>query len=115
VTATHWREREAALRAAASILGVATNDRGLSEAVDPAPRRFHNRDIWVIGAERFTSALTKAIGNDDMCAVLAGLGHRRGTTVGMLPGTIDQAVDSADILCHPHRCRSTASALGLLG
>jgi len=33
----------------------------------------------------------------------------------MRPGTIDQAVDSADILCHPHRCRSTAGALGLLG
>ncbi|SNQ47665.1 hypothetical protein FRACA_20061 [Frankia canadensis] len=38
--AAHWREREAALCAAASHLAAATNRLGLAVPVDPAPRRF---------------------------------------------------------------------------
>ncbi|ABW16461.1 hypothetical protein Franean1_7140 [Parafrankia sp. EAN1pec] len=59
--ATRWREREAALCAAASHLAAATNRLGLAEPVDPAPRRFHSRDIHVLGGERLTRALTDAI------------------------------------------------------
>ncbi len=59
--ATRWREREAALCATASHLADATNQLGLAEPVDPAPRRFHSRDIRVLGAGRLTRALTDAI------------------------------------------------------
>jgi hypothetical protein len=114
MTAAGWREREAAVCAAASVLAAATNDLGLAEPVDPAPRRFHDRDIRVIDGERFTAALTEAIADVELNALLARLGYRRGVTVGTLPGTIDQAVDSTDLLCDPDRCRSTAGTLGLL-
>ncbi|WP_230205226.1 DUF4037 domain-containing protein [Parafrankia elaeagni] len=66
ISATQWRAREAALCAAASHLADATNRLGLAEPVDPAPRRFHTRDIQVLGAERLTRALTDAI-NDPSC------------------------------------------------
>jgi hypothetical protein len=72
------------------------------------------RDIRVIGAERFTVALTETVTDPQLRAVLARLGYRRGGTVGMLPETIDQAVDATDVLTHPDRCRATASALGLI-
>jgi hypothetical protein len=114
MTAAGWRDRETAVCAAASILAAATNDLGLAEPVDPAPRRFHDRDIWVIDAERFTAALTAAITDVELNEMLARLGYRRGTTVGTLPGTIDQATDSTDILCVPDRCRSAAGTLGLI-
>jgi Domain of unknown function (DUF4037) len=114
LVATRWQEREAALCAAMTILGEATNDLGLSEPVDPAPHRFHGRDIWVVAAERFTTSLTEAIADLELRALIARLGFRRETMVGRLPGTIDQAVDSTDILSHPHRCRSAAATLGLL-
>jgi hypothetical protein len=111
--ATGWREREAALCAAASLLGEATNRLGLGEPVDPAPRRFHSRDIRVVGAGRFTQALTEAITDPLVRAVLDAVGHRSDGTVCALPGTIDQAVDSVDLLAHPERCRAAAPALGL--
>jgi hypothetical protein len=69
LAAADWRQREAALCAAMSILGKATNDLGLSEPVDPAPRRFHTRNILVISAERFTAALIKTINDVAMSAV----------------------------------------------
>ena len=112
-----WREREAAVCSAGEILGAATNELRLAEPVDPAPRQFYARDIRVVGGDRFTVALTAAITDDEVVALLDRLGHRAGggagATVGMLPGTIDQAVDSTDVLCHPARCRAAAGMLGL--
>ena len=108
-----WREREHALCCAARLLAAATNRLGLCEPVDPEPRPFHNRDIQVIGAERFTVALAGAITDPELQAVLTRLGHRRGGDVGVLPGTIDQAIDSTDVLCDPRRCRTAAATLGL--
>lgn len=113
VAAVDWREREAAVCAGASVLARATNDLGLCTALDPAPRRFHGRDIQVIGGEAFTTALTAAIADADALALLDRLGSRKGNDVGALPGTIDQAVDSTDILSHPARCRAAAALLGL--
>jgi hypothetical protein len=110
-----WREREAALCEAAAILGTATNDLGLSEPVEPAPRRFHTRDIRISGAAEFTTALTEAITDVEIRTILTRLGYRRGTKLGLLPGAVDQAVDSTDVLSHPDRCRATATALGLHG
>jgi hypothetical protein len=76
LSATQWREREAALCAAASHLAAVTNRLGLAEPVDPAPRRFHSRDIHVFGAERLTRALTDAISDPPLRTLLTRLGHR---------------------------------------
>ncbi len=91
LTASHWREREAALVAAASVLAAATNDLGLAEPVEPAPRRFYDRDIRVLGAGRLTDALTAAVADPAVLGLLDRLGRR-------LVGAIDQVVDSTDVL-----------------
>jgi hypothetical protein len=111
--ATGWRVREEAVVAAASVVAAATNDLGLCEPLDSAPRRFHTRDIRVVGAERYAIALAASITDPQVRALLGRLGHRRGGALGSLPGTIDQAVDSTDVLMHPDRCRAAASMLGL--
>jgi hypothetical protein len=115
LTATGWREREAAVCAASSVLAAATNRLGLAEPVDPAPRRFHSRDIRVVAAEEFTASLTAAITDPEVRALLARLGQRGGATMGALPGAIDQVVDSTDVLSRIDRCRATAATLGLVG
>ena len=110
--AAGWREREAMIGAAARVLAEATNDPDLCPPLDPAPRRFHTRDIRVLDAERFTVALTAEITDPVLGGVLARLGVRRGT-VPRLPGTIDQASDSTDVLTAPARFRTAAPLLGL--
>ena len=109
--AGHWRDREAALGAAAGVVAAATNELDLCAPVDPAVRQFHDRDIRVLGAERFTVALTAAITDPEVRALLARLGVRRDTAVGALPGTVDQAVDSTDVLSNPARFRAAAPML----
>ena len=111
--AAAWRDREAALVAAAGVVAAATNRLGLATPVEAGPRRFHDRDIRVLGADRFTAALTAAITDPAVRALLERLGARRGQPVGALPGTIDQAADSTDVLSHPDRCRAAAPMLGL--
>lgn len=109
--AADWREREARLCAAASELGAATNALRLAVEVDPTPRRFHERDIRVIDAGRFVDSLIQAITDPIIRSFVDGLGVRAG--VGRLPGAIDQAVDSTDVLTNPARCRAAAGLLGL--
>jgi hypothetical protein len=113
LAAAGWRDREAAVCAAASALVAATNRLGLAEPVDPAPRRFYERDLRVVAAEALTEALTVAITDPQVRALLTRLGQRPGASVPRLPGAIDQAVDSVDVLSHVDRCRAAAPALGL--
>jgi hypothetical protein len=113
LSAMRWREREAALCAAASHLAAATNQLGLAEPVDPAPRRFHSRDIQVLGADRLTRALIDSISDPQLRALLTRLGHRPAGPLGHLPGAIDQATDSVEILAQPSRRRDYAPMLGL--
>jgi len=112
--ATDWRSREDALVRAASAVAAATNDLGLCEPLDPSPRQFYDRDIRVVGAERYTIALAASITDPQVRALLGRLGSRRGGPIGCLPGTIDQAVDSTDVLLHPARRRAAAPMLGLV-
>ena len=112
VLAAHeWRQREEALTEAARRLGAATNALGLADPVDPGPRRFHTRDIRVVDAAGFTVNLAAAITDPPVRALVDRLGQRQG--IGRLPGAIDQAVDSTDVLTHPARCRAAAALLGL--
>ena len=111
--AAHWRDREDALVTAAELLAAATNDLGLAAPVDPAPRRYYTRDIRVVGADRLTVALTAAVTDPEVRALLDRLGGRRGGPVGRLPGTIDQVTDSTEILGDPGRRRTAAPLLGL--
>ena len=112
LSAADWRDRERLIGTAGSIVAAATNELGLCPPVDPAPRRFHARDIRVLGAERFTVALTGAITDPALLAVMDRVGRREGA-VCRLPGTVDQAVDSTDVLTNPARFRAAAPMLGL--
>lgn len=111
LSATSWRAREEALVAGSSLLAGATNDLGLGETLDPSPRRFYTRDIRVLGADRFTVALTAAITDPVLREVLDRLGTRAG--IPTIPGTIDQAVDNTDVLGNVARCRAASALLGL--
>jgi hypothetical protein len=115
VHADGWREREAALCEAQRELAVATNRLGLAAEVDPEPRQFYGRDIRVLSAARFTTALAGAVTDPEVRVLIdgAGLRVRDGGGIPTMPGTIDQAVDSTDILTHPDRCRDAQAMLGV--
>jgi hypothetical protein len=93
LAAADWRERERHLVAAASAAGRRTNDI-FGTAVDPAPRRFHDRPIMVVGGARFAAALADA-----------------GPRGRPLVGAVDQWVDSTDVLSHVGRSRAAARGL----
>lgn len=113
LSATDWRAREASIATAAGLLAEATNKLGLAEPVDPGVRQFYTRDVRVLGSERLVTALTDAITDLELTALLDHLGRRPRSTIGVLPGAIDQAVDSVEVLTHPSRCRAAAPILGL--
>ncbi|WP_233624534.1 DUF4037 domain-containing protein [Actinoplanes sp. ATCC 53533] len=113
LAAAGTREREDALVTAAGLLVAATNELGLAAPVDPEPRAFHTRDIRVLHAERLTVALTAAVTDPGVRALVDRLGGRRGGPIGTLPGTIDQVTDSTEILVDPARCRRAAALVGL--
>lgn len=107
-----WREREQLITEAARVVGERTNELGLAGPIDPAPRQFYERDVRVVDAERFTIALAEEITDPVLRALIDRLGLRHGR-VPRLPGTIDQAVDSTDVLTDPDRFRACRAALGL--
>lgn len=111
LTAGTWRERETGFCAAAGVIGRATNRLTLADPVDPHPRQFYDRDIRTVDAEGFTTALTSAITDPEVRALLSRLGLRHHAPVPSLPGTVDQAVDNTDVLTHADRCRALAPVL----
>jgi hypothetical protein len=113
LAAPHWRDREAALVAAAGVVGAATNALSLAEPVDPAPRQYFERDIRVIGADRFTVALAAAVTDPVLRRLIDGPGLRHGR-VPRLPGTIDQVTDSTDVLGVPGMARTVTPLPGRL-
>lgn len=113
VHADDWRGREAALCAAQSVLADATNALGLAEELDPAPRRFFDRDIRVLFGHRFTTALAARVTDPDVRELIDRLGWRRNGEAPAFPGTIDQATDSVEVLMRPDRHRAAARMLGM--
>jgi Domain of unknown function (DUF4037) len=85
-TATGWREREAALLDACETIARRHNDLGLTERLEPKRRRFHDRPIEVIDADRFVDALRAAVAD---------------SPVQHLAGSIDAVSDNTDVLTRP--------------
>lgn len=110
--AEQWHEREHHLCAASSLLAQATNSLGLADPVDPAPRQFYDRNIRVLGASRVVAALAASVSDPEVRRLIDGLGGRLDGT-HRLPGSLDQAVDSVDVLTHPRLRRASGPTLGL--
>jgi hypothetical protein len=96
--AMSWQGRQAGLCAAYQIVGQAQNELALTEPVDPSVRPYHERPYLVLHAERFAEALRRSIGDP---------------AVRDLPllGTIDQVVDSTDVLRSSARNRRIVGAM----
>jgi hypothetical protein len=89
-------------RALAASLEVAArkhNELALSEHIDPSVRNFHSRPFQVLQAERFAEA----------CLVRVGDPLLRDAP---LIGSIDQWVDSTDVLENPERTPLTGAVYG---
>ena len=96
--AASWQERETGLCAAYQIVGHKQNELALSEPVDPTVRPYHDRPFQVLHAERFAEALRASV-TDPRLAELP------------LVGTIDQFVDSTDVLGSTARTRLVIEAV----
>src|SRR5262249_45926511 len=83
--AATWEDREGAYLGGVSALATRSNELGLVPAIDPTPRRFHDRPLFLLGADRFADAHLEA----------SGLGIRG------FRGAVDQWVDNTDLLSSP--------------
>lgn len=99
VDAKDWPAREDALGGAAEYLGRAHNALGLTDHVEPTVRLFFDRPFRVLGADRFGTALWGSITDP---AVLLLAPHL---------GSVDQFVDSTDVLSAADRAVTVARAL----
>jgi hypothetical protein len=88
ITAHDYPSREAALVTAYEIVGKKHNALGITDPVDPSVRLYYGRPFRVLLADRFV----------DAC----------GTPLGSMPpaGSVDQFVDSTDILSQADRARA---------
>ncbi len=93
-----WREREAHLGAAYGYLAGLHNGLGITEPVSPELRPYHQRPYRVLHAERFAEAIQATIMDEDTRALPPHI------------GSIDQFVDSTDLLTHRER-RSRLAAV----
>ena len=114
LSADLWREREEHLCAGSSILAEATNRLELAEPVDPSTRQFFDRDIRVGAGARLVATLAAAISDLEVRELIADLGGRL-DGMHRLPGAVDQAVDSVDVLTNPRLRQSAGPMLGLPG
>ncbi|MEV6421260.1 DUF4037 domain-containing protein [Streptomyces sp. NPDC051662] len=98
LAATDWHTRENHLAHAYEAVAAAHNQLALTDPVDPATRPYHSRPFQVLRAERFTAALTARITDP---------------TIRALPtiGTIDQFIDSTDVLSRPELTRAATHAM----
>jgi hypothetical protein len=89
-----WREREDFLASAYEIVAGMHNALGVTASVDPRTRPYHGRPFQVLHAERFCEAITAAITDPDMRALVDRAG---------LIGSIDQISDNVDAMSDPER------------
>ncbi|MGW2049863.1 DUF4037 domain-containing protein [Streptomyces sp. NPDC001858] len=97
LTAADWRTREHHLARVYEAVAATHNRLGLTDPVDPATRPYHTRPFKVLHAERFTTALTSRITDP---------------AISSLPtiGTVDQFIDSTDVLSHLELTRAATDA-----
>ncbi|MGZ8763024.1 MAG: hypothetical protein ACXW2Y_06840, partial [Acidimicrobiia bacterium] len=86
-----WQARETHLSAAYQIAAERHNRLGLSAPLETQVVPFFERPFRVLFAERFTEALRAAITDPEVLALPAQL------------GSVDQFVDSTDVLQFPER------------
>jgi hypothetical protein len=88
IDAPDFASRERALVAAYECVARRHNAAALTEPLDATVRPFHNRPFRVIGAERFAIACRATVPDEQLRAL-------------PLVGSIDQFVDSTDVLANP--------------
>ncbi len=98
LSASDYAAREAALVIAYRTIGERQNALGLMPPVDAEPRGYYGRPFVVSAATEFVAACMAAI-DDPWLATRAPV------------GSVDQWVDSTDVLAHPARARAVAAAL----
>jgi hypothetical protein len=91
------RTGEDRLAAACELVAAQHNDLAITELVEPTSRIFHGRPYRVLRAERFAEATRRAIRDEAVLALPAGI------------GSIDLFVDSTDVLSRPKRARRLGS------
>jgi Domain of unknown function (DUF4037) len=101
MAAAGWPAAEEALVAAYREVATRHNRLGLTEPLDPSPRRFHDRPYLVLDADRFVAACLAAMADRDLASLPA-------------IGAIDQFVDSTDVLgFRPSLCRQVGRVYDL--
>ncbi|MER5281602.1 DUF4037 domain-containing protein [Streptomyces sp. NPDC002809] len=98
LAATDWHTREDHLARAYEAVAAVHNQLGLTDPVDPATRPYHTRPFQVLHADRFTAALSTRITDPDISSL-------------PMTGTVDQFVDSTDVLSDPVLTRAATSGL----
>jgi hypothetical protein len=101
MAAATWPAAEEALVGAYREVASRHNRLGLTEPLDPGPRRFHDRPYLVLDADRFVRACLAAMDDRELAS---------------LPpiGAIDQFVDSTDVLgFRPSLCRQVGRVYDL--
>lgn len=101
VVARDYPAREAALVRAYAIVATRHNELGVSAVVDPAPREYYGRPFAVLMADRFADACVAEFDGSPF----EGL---------PLLGSIDQFVDSTDVLSDPDTFHAVAAAYDTL-
>ncbi|MFI0976408.1 DUF4037 domain-containing protein [Streptomyces sp. NPDC021093] len=98
LAATDWHTREHHLAHAYKAVAAAHNQLGLTDPVDPTTRPYHTRPFQVLHAERFTAALRARITDPNISSL---------PTIG----TVDQFIDSTDVLSRPELTHATTNGL----
>ena len=91
LNATTWQEREKPLTSAYQLAAKMHNDLGITEPLPTKVSQFHDRPFLVIHAERFADAIRAAITSEEVRVLPEHL------------GSIDQFIDSTDMLAYPRQ------------
>jgi Domain of unknown function (DUF4037) len=101
MAADRWPAAEGSLVGAYREVAERHNRLGLTEPLDPGPRRFHDRPWLVLDADRFVAACLEAMADRALASFQP-------------IGAIDQFVDSTDVLgFRPALCRRVGRVYGL--
>jgi hypothetical protein len=96
--ATSWQRREAEIGAAAELVAARQNALALAVAVDTTLRPYHDRPFLVLDASRFATVCFDAIQDEAVAALVRA-------------GSVDQWIDSTEVLQRPSRARRAFDAL----